>query len=373
MVKILHLIGEFDEDEGGAQRVILNIINSCDKSAFQMGVCSLFGEATLSRHLPSEVFNVNFNYSNRYNPKIFTNTYEFISKWKPDILHVHSSVAGIFGRPLAKMLGIMLISTVHNDVRNTPTRNKLIDKFTLGFSDSIVCVSELAEESIKKVYGDSVFKNSDIIVIPNCIDCSKLRGKIQSDPQNKINTLGLAEASYIVGTVGRLHPLKGQKYLIKAWANVVDSHPDAVLLIVGDGKEMRALQNLVEDLRLGKSIYFLGARNDVPDILNILDIFVFPTLSEGFGVALLEAMCMEKIIVASEIEPLKTVLGDCGTYFKPKDQANIANKLKMILDNPKPFKKLGKEAGERVRKKFGPNEFGKKYTNVYQEVIQSVN
>ncbi len=369
MVKILHLIGKFDEDGGGAQRVILDIINTCDKPELQMGVCSLFGQATLSKHLPSGVFNANLNCTNRYNPKILFYLYKLMLEWKPDILHVHSSVTGVFGRPIAKILGIKIISSVQNDVRNAPYRNKVIDKLTIGFSDSILCASGLVEESVVEAYGHSVRKKSEISVISNCLDCSKFKSKIQSDPNNKINGLGLSEAAYIVGTIGRLHPLKGHKYLIKAWSKVSDTYPNAVLLIIGAGEELTALQNLVQDLRLTKSVHFLGARNDIPDILTILDLFVFPSLSEGFGVALLEAMCMGKIIIASDIKPLNKILGDSGILVPSADAHRLEQKLIEVFGNFETHKELGIKAKHRVLENFSPEEFGRKYLSVYEKYI----
>jgi glycosyltransferase involved in cell wall biosynthesis len=369
MAKILHLIGKFDEDSGGAQRVILDIINTCKAPDLEMGVCSLFGEATLSKHLPENVFNVNFNYSVRYNPKIFFDLYRVVTKWKPDILHVHSSVVGIFGRPIAKISGIRLVCTVHNDVRNASKRNKIIDKLTIGFSDTIVCVSQLVEESITEAYGRFINKTSDMVIISNCLDCETFRSKIQSDSSNKISGLGFTEDRIIVGTVGRLHPLKGQKYLIKAWAQVAEAFPEAVLLIVGDGQQKADLKRIAEELSVGESVHFLGARNDVPEILNRMDLFVFPSTSEGLGVALLEAMCMEKVIIASDIKPLNQIVGDSVFLVPPENADQLSKKIIDVLDNFKAKKNMGIKARKRVEKYFSPAEFGRKYLSVYKKYI----
>lgn len=368
MTKVLHLIGNFEEDKGGAQRVIVDIINSCDDSNLELGVCTLFGKATLSKELSRDVYNVNFKHQCKYNAGIFIDLYRVIAGWQPDILHVHSSVAGIFGRPIAKISGVKIISSVHNDVRQISFRNKLLDKLTIGFSDAIVCVSDLAKESVLEEYSSYLSEN-DIYTVWNSLDCNKFKKDVKIGKQDKREELNLDDSKILIGTVGRLHPHKGQKFLLKAWQKVISEFPDAGLLVIGDGKEKKGLKQLAAELGITESVHFLGSRNDVPELLNTLDVFVFPSIYEGLGISLLEAMCMEKIIIASDIEPLKQVLENTGILVPPKDPKSLGEKIVEVLNNFEDHKYLGSKARKRVLKNFSPEEFGRKYIGVYNKVI----
>lgn len=369
MAKVLHLIGNFEEDKGGAQRVILNIINTCHGSNLEMGVCSLFGESTLAKALPGDVFNVNLNHTFRYNPIIFWNLYKVISEWKPDVLHIHSSVVGIFGRPIAFLLGIRQITTVHNDVKKVPLRNRLIDKCSIGLSEDIICVSNEVKKSIWSEYDRYIGQHTDVISISNCIDCKKLKKKVKIDSFSKQKQLGLVEKDYLVGTVGRLHPVKGHIYLIKAWEKVHELYPNAALVITGEGRERYRLVKLVNELNIDESVFFLGARDDVPEILNMIDLFILPSLSEGLPISLLEAMCMEKVIIASNIDPLKQSLGNTGMLVPPQDSKSLGEQIVEVLNNFENYGHLGQKAREQLVKNFSPKEFGKRYLSVYNKYI----
>lgn len=368
MGKILHLIGSFKEDTGGAQRVILDIINSCTDPQIEMGLCSLFEEATLAKYLPDKVYNRNLNYNFKKNPKIFINLYNIINNWNPDILHVHTPVAGIFGRPLAHLCNVKLVSTVHMNARFFDKKNSYINKLTLGLSDSIVCVSELVKESIQEEYS-KIYNNSKIWTIPNCIDCHAFEDKINTDTKTKRKALNITKDDFLVGTVGRLHPAKGQKFLIKGWENVVEKYPESKLLIIGEGPERKQLKNLTKELNLDKSIIFLGARSDVPELLSLLDIFVLPSIWEGLPISLLEAMCAGKVILASDIKNIRNVIGKAGFLVKPKDSTSIGQCLSRIIDNYNDFKTYGDKAKQRVKDKYSPDEFGRNYTAMYKQIL----
>lgn len=366
MPKVLHIIGNFEEDKGGAQRVILDIIKACHSSDLQMGVCSLFGEATLIKALPGDVFNVNFNRTFKYNPKIYWDLYRVITEWKPDVVHVHSSVAGIFGRIVAFLLDIRQLTTVHNDVQKAPLRNRLIDKCTIGLSEAVICVSSEVKESVLNEYGRYLGQHTDVVSISNCIDCEHLEKKVRMDSLNKKKQLELDEKDYLVGTVGRLHPVKGHINLVDAWQKVHESYPNAALVFAGDGKERDRLEKSVHNLNIEKSVFFLGARDDVPEILNMLDLFVLPSLSEGLPISLLEAMCMKKIIIASDIDPLNQVLDDTGVLVPSRNSQYLGEQIVEVLNNFDDYEHLGQKARNRVLKDFSPEEFGKKYRTVYK-------
>src|SRR5437660_7663496 len=121
---------------------------------------------------------------------------------------------------------------------------------------------------------------------------------VQLDPAVKRKELGLPPDGEIVGTVSRLVPIKGLEWLLQAAPQVLAQFPQACFVIIGDGPLLGELRQLTSKLGIGLRVVFLGAREDVPECLAALDLFVLPSLNEGMGRVLLEAMAVDLPVVA---------------------------------------------------------------------------
>jgi glycosyltransferase involved in cell wall biosynthesis len=168
--------------------------------------------------------------------------------------------------------------------------------------------------------------------------------------------------------VGRLIPQKNYERLIQAFSTVVDAEPGAKLVLVGDGKKRPQLSELVQELELSDHIIFLGevSRDQVYALLHEFDIFVIPSLWEGFCNAAVEAMAAGLPLVCSDIQTLHEVVGDVALYVDPESPDNIAQGLLDLLqEDPVQWRERGKACRKRAVERYSIERTAKAYVRNY--------
>lgn len=372
-IKILQLTTEITY-AGGVQ-VILNLASKIDRERFEFVICSLGIHRQESmvecfRELGIEV--IDLKATTKFNLLIpLYKLYKLLKKRK-DITILHSSghIAGAFGRVIGKLAGVPIImTTAHSPEHTCPIRRRLPNILTLNLDDCIVCVSEYVKDSWKKL---PFSENVKMVVIHNGIDVAKF-DNISVDFSGKRRELGLSKADIVIGNVSRLDPdAKGQDDLIKAHKIVTTREPKAKLLLVGDGRPEAEykLESLVRSLGLQHSVVFAGRRNDIPEILQIMDIFAFPSIFEGFGIALIEAMAAGKPVITSDIEPLNRIVedGKTGKLVPCRDANTLADAILQLIANPNLANKMGKAAYKRVKEHFSLEQMARKYEELYESL-----
>jgi glycosyltransferase involved in cell wall biosynthesis len=167
--------------------------------------------------------------------------------------------------------------------------------------------------------------------------------------------LGLAPDAEVIVAIGRQEFQKGHRFLFEAMTDLAASRPQAVLLIVGrGGAEADHLRRLAARPPLDRVIRFLGHRQDVPEILSAADVFAFPSLWEGLGCAVLEAMALGLPIVASDLEPIREVVEDgrCAVLVPPRTPGALASSISSLLDDRARAQALGVAGREIFRRRF---------------------
>jgi glycosyltransferase involved in cell wall biosynthesis len=185
-------------------------------------------------------------------------------------------------------------------------------------------------------------------------------------------SLGVPDDRLVVLNVGRQEFQKGQEVLLRAMTDVVRRHPDALLLVAGRrGNASAELDQLHSTLGLGDQVRFLGHREDVPELLAGADVFTFPSLYEGLGGALIEAMALELPIVASDVPAIREVLGDAtaGVLVPPGDAPALATELGGLLDDPDRRRALGAAARRRFEERFTLPKSAARMADLYRDVV----
>ena len=163
------------------------------------------------------------------------------------------------------------------------------------------------------------------------------------------------KGSRVLVNVGRFDPAKGQDTTVKVVAELVSSHPDVVLLLVGDGVCRGDVEALARRIGVGEQVRFLGMRSDVPALLRAADVYVTASVNEGFGIAPLEAMAMELPVVGvtGEINAIDEFIEDgcTGLLVGGDDPAAVAAAVASVLDDPVLARRLGRAAGESARQR----------------------
>jgi len=174
----------------------------------------------------------------------------------------------------------------------------------------------------------------------------------------------------IIGSVGRLVDAKNYRRLIKAFALVAEKIPEAHLILVGDGVSRSQLERETVVQGVESKVSFIGevSRDEVYAALHQLDLFIMPSLWEGFCVAVVEAMAAGKPIVCSNISTLREVVGEVGTYFDPRSTESIAETVLSVLDEgPGVWREREQACRKRAKEKFSLDDTANSYIKLYNK------
>jgi len=251
-------------------------------------------------------------------------------KLKPDLVHFQGLSTGIIGIFSKKLLKIPYIVWVRGSDLYLPNPiMKLLHKTIFENASAIIVLTEHMKKTIKKI------KDKEVYVIPNGVDLSKFT--VTENKNNIRRELDMPLNKTILITVGRLYPVKGVEYLIKSINLLKETNNNFKLLIIGDGAERNNLEKLSEELNNKDYIEFRGKipNEEIPLYLRASDIFILPSLSEGFPNALLEAMASGLPVVATKIRGLNEIVEDGvnGFLVNPRSPEEIANKINHIIHN----------------------------------------
>ena len=186
------------------------------------------------------------------------------------------------------------------------------------------------------------------------------------------NELKLEKNSILIGQVGTFSIRKGQKYLVEAFINIHKEYNDTILVIVGGYRKhepeiFNEVIQLIKEHRLKDRIRILKTRDDIINVYNGLDLYVMPSVVEGFGLALAEAMACEKVCIASDIPPFKEIIteGYDGFFFNSENVDSLTKVLKNVLDNSGNLNAIGKNARKTIVERFSNDSMVKQYDILY--------
>ncbi len=290
-----------------------------------------------------------------------------------DIVHTHSSKAGILGRIAARIVGVpVVVHTIHGFAFHdfmSPLKRQFYITLELSlraFADFYITVCELNRtQAIELDLID--FENSQTVY--SGISFTKLDRP--ADLETTRLELNIPEGWQTIVMVGRLDEQKAPYYLIDAFAKVVQHCPETLLILVGEGELQPQLEAQTQKLGIENNVKFLGSREDVPEILKIADIFALSSLWEGLGRAMTEAMLLGKPVVVPNIYGIPETVhhGETGLLFSAKDVNQLASHLIHLLQNPQERERLGHNAKQLTRKLFDANIMVQKIEKFYEKLL----
>ncbi|MFA6807431.1 MAG: glycosyltransferase family 4 protein [Eubacteriales bacterium] len=349
---ILYLIG--GGEIGGAEIHILGLINNLDRNNYSPYLGYLIKNGPLAtdprlRHTPSKLFSMHFPADISPLPSLI----KYCKKNSISLIHAHGIRANLLGRLTAQILKIPCISTIHSDpAYDYPASWKgrlalFTETLTLPLSSGLITVSN----SIRKNYSVRIpllnSLNFPIQTIYNCCPpiCTVDNISLRNNFRMKWN---ISQDSIVVGTIGRLHRVKGQIYLIKALIALVSKIPHIHFVLVGEGILYKELHQILDSSNLPYTM--TGFLSDAKSALPALDVFVLPSLSEGMGIVLLEAMQAAIPIVASDTGGIAELLNNNidSLLTPPGDIHELENAIYKISSDSELSQKLTSNAKKRV-------------------------
>jgi L-malate glycosyltransferase len=290
-----------------------------------------------------------------------------------DVLHAHQYTPFFYGAIASRLSGVRprVIFTEHG--RHYPdivsTRRRVLNQLVFHrLADRINAVCEFSARSLRERDG---FGSSRIEVIQNGVDLPKY--DLPVDRQALRARLGLKEGRRYVVTIARFHPVKDHRTLLQAFSEVARAHPDADLLLVGDGPLRADLERYVSDLGLTSRVLFMGIRDDVADLLRASDIFALTSVSEASSITLLEAMASHLPVVVTAVGGNPEIVRDGvdGLLAPRGDARAIAAALSRILADSALARRFAESGAERVRSQFQLERTIGRYYELYVEAARA--
>ncbi|KPJ69457.1 hypothetical protein AMJ44_03830 [candidate division WOR-1 bacterium DG_54_3] len=290
----------------------------------------------------------------------FCRIFNYARKRKVRLIHCNTSRAVLYAGPVAKILGISLIWHVR-----IPYSDNLLDRFLVPFCSRIIAVSQVVKSRFDR------FKKAKVEVVYNGVDTKTfLPGSVKEEVRNKLHIRG---EDIVIGTIGRLSPEKGFEYLLLAIRDVLNVYPSVKVLIAGNGNEKYRLylQEKINELKLSSNIILTGFYEDVPQILNCMNIYSLPSLSEGFNRSLLEAMACGLPVIATSVGGNKEVVQDGanGLLVPSGNPMRLASAITELLKDREKARRMGLAGRELVEEKFSIEKNVIRTQTIYEEMI----
>lgn len=355
----------------GAESVILSICKNIDKEKFNCFITCFkdprFNEIALidearKAGIYTEVINLSF----RFDLSAAFKLRALLNKYNIDILHCHDYKANFIGFIASRFRKVKLVTTIHGWTK-AGARLKFyeyLDSFVIRYFDQIIVVSGGIQKTLLK----SRLSPEKIVVIHNGIDADYFSGKFVNVEYKR--RIGIEDNFNVIGTVGRLSVEKGQKYLIEAASEVINIFPNTVFLIIGNGPFKKSLQDMAKSFGLEKNVIFTGPfpREELRNIYSLTDIFILPSLAEGFGLALTEAMAMGIPAIATKIGGIPEIIeyGKTGYLIPPADPNAISRAIIDLLSDKTKAELMAKAGQNFVRQRFSIYETVRKTEELYR-------
>ena len=333
-----------------------------DKNKFIPEVGCLKGKGMVGKKLEALGIKVKyFHIEKLWHIYKLANIVSFLRQGRFDILHSYLFHANIIGRICGKLAGILIIVSSIRVCEREKLYHLWMDRITNWMVDIEICVSkEVKNFTIEKAN----IPEHKLEVVENGIPDSFLNA-VTSHRNKKAHSL-------VIGTVARLSEQKGIKYLLHAAKRVINKFPDITFIIAGNGSQREKLGDLSIELGISDKVKFPGFRNDIPELLFVIDIFVLPSLWEGMPNVLLEAMAAGKPVIATDTGGSKDIIDSSinGILVEPGNSEALAEAILKLLEDPAQRQRLGESAKQTVKERFPIDKMISKTEQVYAQLIK---
>lgn len=364
-LSILEIIG--DSSLAGAPRHLLSIVENLDMDKFDIHVICppgpLAGEIrNLRRHLDLDTIPMH----SRLDLAAISKIRRAIKHLKPNIIHIHGTRAGSLGRLAAIGFNIPVIYTEHLWTKQYRLSNRFLTFFHYAanwFLDLFTNLNIAVSGAVKEFLIESnISHEGKIKVIYNGIEPTKAQAKVFA-----------SDKEIIIGTVGTLNLTKGIQFLIRALPKILPEFPQVKLEIVGEGPYKKKLMKETHRLKLAKNIIFSGFVADVEKEMARWDIYIQPSISESFGLAIIQAMFVGLPVVATRAGGIPEVVTEnkSGLLVEAAKPQALTEAILMLCRDQKLARAMGHEGKLEARLRFHLKDMINELEKTYEQVAQN--
>jgi glycosyltransferase involved in cell wall biosynthesis len=370
--KILFILDNMQPGDG--ERALVRIINGLSRESYEL--CLAYHKGSdLGHAIQNDVECIPLDFSKKFNPALVFKLAGIIKRNRARIIHAYGARADFHGR-LARMLSgrtryVLTIAMPDKGPDAGGARKRqsgFLDRIYNLSVDRFIAPSDL----ISKRICDMGAVNPDKVVrIYNGVDTDSF----QPSPEDRDRIraeFNIPRDTVLIGAAGRLVWQKGFEFLIKSIPIIIRSHPDAKVLIAGDGPFKEHLIMLCGMIGISNQVIFAGFRKDIKEILSAIDILAVPSLVDDYPMIAMEGMAMGKPVIATRIEGVEEQIidGETGILVLSWDANVLAKAINRIIDDNVLAEGLGKKAREKVQKDFSAEKMISETGEIYRSLSQ---
>jgi sugar transferase (PEP-CTERM/EpsH1 system associated) len=369
-LRVLHVLNRLAT--GGTEHVVLKLIGGLDGQIFEHRLAAVRGmdPAFSGLALPGGELLLDGKENSGFEFLILRLA-RVMRAYRPHIVHSRNW-GTIEAIPAARLARVPVV--IHSEhgydldmLTGLPKRRRIFRRASYGMADAVFAVTrELCDFHARQAW----ISPERIRVIYNGVDTQRCRPR-QEERISLRKRFGLPQERFIIGTVGRTVTIKDHPTLLRAVASMALKGIDAHALLVGSGPELERNQQFAKDSpALAGRVTFIGSSDDVPDILNTMDVFALTSISEGMSNTLLEAMATGLPVIATNVggNPEVVVDGDSGLLFQPRDVEALASRLMGLASDENQRRQLSLAARQRIVERFSLARMLNDYSNLYLEL-----
>jgi len=388
-IKVVHIITRFDQG-GSAENTFLTV-RGLDKGRYDVTLIRGLSFESNMNGAEQKVVEDRLAEASRCGVKVITvpdlvrrvdplcdirafiSLVKIIRQERPMIVHTHTSKAGLLGRLAAFLCRVpVIIHTPHGHVfwgyfaSWKTSLFILLERVFACLTDQIVT---LTNQEKKDHIGVRIGREDHFRIIHSGVELKKF-SESEIDSPSVRESLGIPHDALVVGTVGRLIPIKGSNFLLEAAGEVIKKRPETIFVFLGEGELQKQMEERASQLGIREQVMLLGWRPDVASIMSTYDVFAFPSLNEGMGKALVEAMAMGKPVVASNVSGIRDLVvnGENGFLVPPAQPELLAKRIKYLLENPQIRQAFGM-AGKRMAGGYSADSMVEEIDQLYLALL----
>jgi glycosyltransferase involved in cell wall biosynthesis len=355
---------------GGAEKQVLALATRMAARGHIVMLVTLLPTATEEWPTSLPVIRLNLHRNPFSLVRVLGHACSIIRRLKPELIHSNSFHANIITRLVSPFAGQpIIVSTIHNVYEGGWLR-MFAYRLTDGLCARTTTVSQAVADRFVRL---KAVRAEKCAVVLNAIDL----GEFTPGPARRGSTRAAMDGQqkFIWLAAGRITPAKDYPNLLRAFARVLKSHPNAFLWIAGQGSEQETarLLALAANLGLGRSIQSLGLRRDLPALLDAADGFVSSSAWEGMPLAIAEAMAMEKPVVATNVGGVSELVGEAGSLVLAHNPEALADAMLKLMREPETDRfAIARSARLRIHSGFNLNSRVEEWETLYHSLVSVV-
>jgi len=366
MMRVVHLVNALNL--GGAERFVVDLVKHLPRDEFDVRILCLTQKGDLAVEVESIGIPVSvLHVPHKFGFEGYKKVYRALSDGGFDILHCHLLSSCWYGLPAGWLARVPVrIAHLQNCHWRMGLKSRLWDRLAFQFGN----VAFGCSQAVLRFYQERMwYPPSKLHLVYNAVDVHRFEQLPEKTAVRR--ELELAEHDIIVTTVASLTPQKGHEYLLQAVKEIVMRHRNIKFVFVGAGGLRTALETRVRTLGIEPWVRFLGKRTDVPEILGASDMFVLPSLWEGFGLVLVEAGLARLPVVASRIDGIGEIVwaGRNGLLVPPKDVSALVEACLKLIEDPQLREQMGEEGKAIALERFDIRQIASRVTDLYRILL----